>query len=95
MAKTTDLDVGYVSKLARLTCALSVNWSASPLGKGERITRRAVARRRRKVRGSTQRADDRAKPLTLPSPLRRERGNRETDTRPCTRGYSTYIFDNG
>jgi hypothetical protein len=55
MAKTTDLDVGYVSKLARLTCALSVNWSASPLEKGERI----------KVRGSTQRADDRAKTLTL------------------------------
>ena len=85
MAKTTDLDVGYVSKLARLTCALSVNWSASPLGKGERI----------KVRGSTQRADDRAKTLTLPSALRRETGNRQTDTRPCTRGYSTYIFDNG
>jgi len=58
MTKTTDLDVGYVSKLARLRCALSVNWSASPLGKGER-------------------------------------GSRQTDTRPCTRGYSTYIFDNG
>ena len=58
MAKTTDLDVGYVSKLARLACALSVNWSASPLGKGERE-------------------------------------NRRTDTRPCTRDYSTYIFDNG
>jgi hypothetical protein len=49
MAKTSDLDVAYVSKLARLTCALSANWSASPLGKGERI----------KVRGSTQRAYDR------------------------------------
>jgi hypothetical protein len=43
-----------------------------PLPQGERIACRAVAQRRREVRGS-KRAEVKAATLTLPSPLGRER----------------------
>ncbi len=49
------------------------NRAASPLGEGERMARRAVAERRREVRGSDTPDNEKAETLTLPSPLGRER----------------------